>query len=271
MQVKSYVASIPKTRRKVSKMDHKKIPLTMGDMSPKSVPREVRQFLTKESRVLELGCGRGAAVIQLKREGYLAKGYEVERSYPLTSQKLCQEIGIEWNQVFDIGDSRSELPYENDSFDLVWTDQVLEHVDNLNFFLSEVSRVLRPGGIFWARFPSKFNLVEPHSGLLMLSYSLAITLGPKFLEYLPDDLDAIESSGGRSARAKATYLYLREKVFFRTVRKISRVATRNGLVKFRESRESQALKFAPKGPGQLLLRLFKAHRVLQKTLVFRRA
>jgi SAM-dependent methyltransferase len=177
------------------KLNNKRIMLTLTDLSPKTVPIEVREYISsKESRVLELGCGRGIAVIQLHREGYSAKGYEVEGGYPKSSKNLCQEVGIDWDSLFDIGGADSRLPYENNSFDLVWTDQVLEHVEDLNFFLSEVKRVLRPGGIFWARFPSKFNLIEPHSGILMFSYSLAMFLGPMYLKYSLNKLDAISSS-----------------------------------------------------------------------------
>lgn len=250
-------------------MDKKKILLTMEDLGPKTVPTGVREFITKDSHVLEIGCGRGVAVIQLHREGHKVKGYEVEREYPFTAHKVCQEIGITWENLFDIGDAESVLPYDNASFDVVWTDQVLEHVKDLNFFLSEVARVLRPGGIFWARFPSKFNLIEPHTGLLMCSYSLTLILGPRYLKNSFNKLDAISSSGSRRAQAEATNSYLRDKVFFRTARKTCKQARINGLVKFSTSIQFQHLKLTPKGPLQRIARLLNLYNVRQNLIIFR--
>lgn len=60
------------------------------------------------------------------------------------------------------------IPYPNDSFDLVFADNVLEHLDNpLQVFL-ETSRVLKPGGVFLFKTPNRWHyvpliaLVSPH-------------------------------------------------------------------------------------------------------------
>ena len=41
------------------------------------------------------------------------------------------------------------MPFESDSFDVVISTEVLEHVPNPDAYLIEVKRVLKPGGIFF--------------------------------------------------------------------------------------------------------------------------
>jgi len=48
----------------------------------------------------------------------------------------------------DVCDASERLPYRDDSFDLVFDNSALEHIQNLDAALREVSRVLQPGGMF---------------------------------------------------------------------------------------------------------------------------
>lgn len=78
--------------------------------------------------------------------------------------KILGENRLDWTGV-DIGDSSEhmtrpknapsidvydgvKLPYKSETFDVVWCRQVLEHVRYPDAVISEVSRVLRPGGLF---------------------------------------------------------------------------------------------------------------------------
>ena len=61
------------------------------------------------------------------------------------------------------------IPYEDESFDVVVSDNVLEHLDNPVEVFREVCRVLRPGGVFLAKTPNRWHYVAigatltPHS------------------------------------------------------------------------------------------------------------
>ncbi len=61
------------------------------------------------------------------------------------------------------------IPYPDASFDVVVSDNVLEHLDNPVEVFSEVRRVLKPGGVFLAKTPNRWHYVAigasltPHS------------------------------------------------------------------------------------------------------------
>ena len=99
----------------------------------------VRGYVTRDSNVLDLGCGRGGVAEVLWRDVRLAAGVDPDLA-SLTSHRAA---GMP--VVRAVGEN---LPFADESFDLVVAVWVLEHlVDPLATF-TEVRRVLRPGGHF---------------------------------------------------------------------------------------------------------------------------
>ena len=49
------------------------------------------------------------------------------------------------------------IPYDDNIFDLVFSDNVMEHVQNPSIVFSEISRVLKPGGLFLSKTPNKWH------------------------------------------------------------------------------------------------------------------
>jgi SAM-dependent methyltransferase len=119
---------------------------------------------TGDGRVLDFGCGAGEVVRLLRSEGIECYGADVfyegagDRGDPLVSPMV--ENGF----VREIGPD-GRLPFEDDSFDLIVSDQVFEHVEDLEAVLDELDRVLRPDGRMYHHFPSKEVLREGHIGI----------------------------------------------------------------------------------------------------------
>lgn len=90
-------------------------------------------------RVLDIGCGTGDGTLFLAREFPYAgiRGIDISEEMVAIAQR---KIGLDpqGRVAFKVADA-SDLPYENDSFDLVA--QV-----NMPPFFAEMARVLRPGG-----------------------------------------------------------------------------------------------------------------------------
>lgn len=51
------------------------------------------------------------------------------------------------------------IPYEDETFDIVYSDNVLEHVEKPEVVFGEISRVLKPGGKFISKTPNKWHYV----------------------------------------------------------------------------------------------------------------
>jgi SAM-dependent methyltransferase len=99
----------------------------------------VRGHVTRDSRVLDLGCGRGGVAEVIWRDVRLAAGIDPD------SRSLTEHRAQGMPVVRGVGE---RLPFAADSFDLVVSVWVLEHLaDPLETFI-EVRRVLRPGGHF---------------------------------------------------------------------------------------------------------------------------
>lgn len=98
------------------------------------------------SRVLDVGCGTGASVIDLKK--FLGKGVDVtgvdvvKLQVELANEKI-KKNGVWAEAVWYDGE---HLPFSDASFDAIYTSDVLGHVKNVRGWLAELNRVLKPGG-----------------------------------------------------------------------------------------------------------------------------
>jgi 2-polyprenyl-3-methyl-5-hydroxy-6-metoxy-1,4-benzoquinol methylase len=109
----------------------------------------------RESRIVDIGCGHGALLYFLAREGYRnlrgadGSGEQVE---------LAHRLGITW---VELGEGEDFLrACDKESVDVVALFDVLEHLTRQEAFdlLSEVKRVLSPGGMCIGHVPNAAGL-----------------------------------------------------------------------------------------------------------------
>lgn len=105
--------------------------------------------ITPGLRVLDYGCGAGATVRSLASAGYDAYGFDIVdyQSAP------CNRVTIA---------PPSSLPYPDQHFDVIFSDQVFEHAADQDCVFGELERITRPGGIHFHVIPAKWQLIEPH-------------------------------------------------------------------------------------------------------------
>lgn len=97
--------------------------------------------------VLDLGAGAGI-VEQMDFRGLGARICGVDLDPRVVDNPMLDE-----GRVADAGG----LPYDDEVFDVVFSDNVLEHLDDPLAVLGEVRRVLKPGGVFLFKTPNKHH------------------------------------------------------------------------------------------------------------------
>lgn len=97
----------------------------------------------RDRRVLEVGVGAGTDFIRFARAGAHATGVDLtEHGVELTKRRLA----LEDLQANVIKADAEHLPFEDDSFDFVYSWGVIHHTENPEHAASEIARVTRPGG-----------------------------------------------------------------------------------------------------------------------------
>lgn len=129
-------------------------------------------------RFLDFGCGAGDLVVAGRKAGLSFYGAEVFYKGGDTSKEV-EKKGLLGNAIREIKDGI--IPFMDDYFDLVSTNQVVEHVENIEEVLIEIRRVLKPGGISVHFFPSKGIFREGHCGIPLLHWFPKNTRGIRFL------------------------------------------------------------------------------------------
>lgn len=110
------------------------------------------------ARILDFGCGAGRTVYSLVDEGFTnAVGFDIKDYLELRDP-------VDRSRFFigDPGAAVLRLPFDDDSFDLVISEQVLEHVLDSVGMMRELHRVMRPGGHALHVFPARYSAIEPH-------------------------------------------------------------------------------------------------------------
>jgi 2-polyprenyl-6-hydroxyphenyl methylase/3-demethylubiquinone-9 3-methyltransferase len=94
---------------------------------------------------LEVGSGGGILTEEICRMGFTTTGIDPADESVTTAKNHAQSEGL--NIRYEKG-SGENIPYPDQSFDTVFCCDVLEHVRDLPKVIAEISRVLKPGGIF---------------------------------------------------------------------------------------------------------------------------
>lgn len=117
--------------------------------------------------VLDYGCGNGQIVSSLRANTFDAYGCDVFYEGGDYSNSVPKEL---FGTFVLRMSPEGHIPFGDGSFDLVVSNQVLEHVEHLDKVLSEISRVLRPGGKFLFLFPDISVWREGHCGIPFLHW-----------------------------------------------------------------------------------------------------
>ncbi len=98
-------------------------------------------------RALELGCGTGFFLLNLRQAGVLDEGHVTDISPGMVAVAKRNAEGLGFSVEGRVADAES-IPYDDNEFDLVVGHAVLHHIPDVELAIREVLRVLKPGGRF---------------------------------------------------------------------------------------------------------------------------
>jgi ubiquinone/menaquinone biosynthesis C-methylase UbiE len=111
---------------------------------------ELEKRLTPNSSVLDAGCGHGNYIIDELRDKF-SSAIGIDVAPEVMDKNVCLDKTI-------VGNIES-LPFENNTFDLIISLWVFEHVENPQKVYTEIARVLKPGGYFAFATPNKKSIL----------------------------------------------------------------------------------------------------------------
>ena len=112
------------------------------------VIKKIKKY-KKDGSLLEVGCAGGHFLKFARDCGYQVKGVEVSKdmaNFAKNEFELDVFAGIV-----------EEAKFSSQSFDIIYLGDVLEHVYNLNLFMEEMFRILKPSGLLYVDLPGTFN------------------------------------------------------------------------------------------------------------------
>lgn len=130
-------------------MDRTLYPRFQKNWDDEELRRRILEVLEPSDRVLELGAGAGV-VQQMRLKSVAAEVCGVDLDPRVLDNPHLDEARI--------GDA-AKIPYDDEAFDVVIANNVLEHLASPEEVFREVARVLRPGGLFLAKTPNAFHYV----------------------------------------------------------------------------------------------------------------
>lgn len=107
--------------------------------------------------ILEVGCGRGATLLEFAKRGANVVGLDYSDDALAVCRSLEKQNGITGHATFLNGDA-SKLPFPAESFDFVFSVGLIEHFENPMAVLAEQYRVLRKSGFLLVQAPQKYSL-----------------------------------------------------------------------------------------------------------------
>ncbi len=101
--------------------------------------------LPSSSTVLDIGCGAGLATVALAERGYSVNAVDLAPQMLDLTMKLARQRRIAERVRVQLGPA-TEIPFERNSFDILLALGLLPWVEDIGTVISEMRRVLRPGG-----------------------------------------------------------------------------------------------------------------------------
>lgn len=113
---------------------------TTAIVSPEDILRSLRQ--RGDERLLDFGCGTGGHRAMIEGMGYHWQGVNHRAGMAAPAAAVAEKSADPLMSFYD----GLRLPFDDGSFDVVWSFQAFEHIQSIEASFTEIRRVLKPKG-----------------------------------------------------------------------------------------------------------------------------
>ncbi|WRH76558.1 MAG: class I SAM-dependent methyltransferase [Sphingobium sp.] len=131
----------------IARMDSHFYPAVNGNWDDQIFAERIHAVLRANDNVLDLGAGAGIiAVMNFRGKARRICGIDLD-------PRVIDNPYLDEGQVCDA----NSIPYPDNSFDLIFSDNVFEHLEQPELVLKEAARVLKPGGRLLFKTPNRWH------------------------------------------------------------------------------------------------------------------
>jgi len=134
-----------------------------------AILEEVTDF--SKAKVLDIGTGSGNIAHELSKNAKTVSSVDIV-------DERKEKSGYDFKLTND-----ESLPFDDEMFDIVIANHVIEHMPDQTKHISEVMRVLKPGGYLYLATPNKYWFTDPHYKLPFISW-LPRSISAKYLKII---------------------------------------------------------------------------------------
>ncbi len=189
--------------------------------------RNKRGLPPEDVNVLDWGCGRGQGVIVLRELGYNVVGADIDIGNLRNARSLYVKLGLKWEELLHPLNADAQSSFPDNHFDFIFSQEVIEHVEDLDSTATELARITRQGGVHLHLYPAHLEIIEDHLHMPLIHWfpknwmrKAAIALA-MLLNFHPD----WPESNGKSFRDRLDcyFEYSVKHTFFRARDQVQRV------------------------------------------------
>jgi ubiquinone/menaquinone biosynthesis C-methylase UbiE len=137
----------------------------------------IRKYVElRAKRILDIGCGLGMYVSQFRQFSDDVHGVDIDPDKIARASESLPNLHVS---------PAEELPFDDDSFDIILLNEVIEHVDDDRQTIREAYRVLAPGGHIVVYAPNRLYPFETHGFFFAGKYYGPCNL-PVLANWVPD-------------------------------------------------------------------------------------
>jgi ubiquinone/menaquinone biosynthesis C-methylase UbiE len=126
---------------------------------------EVKLNNCSKKSLLDVGCSSGVITNELAKIFRQVTGVDIDEEAINFAREKYRSANLKFESILD-----EKLPYKDNSFDVILFNQVYEFAPKPDLLISEIYRVLKPGGVCLVGARNKYAIIEGQTGVPFLHF-----------------------------------------------------------------------------------------------------